>query len=73
MFPQHLRLYFNEIIFGQEVMGDKAASRRKTPPLFGPSILEENITIPAIEEDIPGSGKSTGGPPEVYRHPFPGM
>jgi hypothetical protein len=54
-------------------MGNKGGSRRKISSLFWPSILKKKVTIPAIEEDVPGSGKAAGRTPKVNGHPLAWM
>jgi hypothetical protein len=73
MLSQPLGLDFTEIITGDKVMGTKGGPWRKIPSFLWPPILEKNVTIPAIEKEVPRSGKSIHGSAKINGHPFPRM
>jgi hypothetical protein len=41
-------------------MRNEGLEWRKTPPLLGSPFLKKDVTVPAIEKDITGSGEAFG-------------
>jgi hypothetical protein len=73
MLFQLLPLDLTEFILGDEIMKNKRGPGRKISPFLWPPTPETNVTVPAIEKEVPGSGKSIDGSTEIKGHPLSGM
>jgi hypothetical protein len=44
----------------QKIIRGEGLDSRKISPLYWLSVLKKHVTVPAVEEDVPGSGERAG-------------
>jgi len=53
-------LHLIEMICCHEIIRNEGSQWRKPSPFIRPSLLEKDVTVPAVEKDITGSGEAFG-------------